>query len=274
MNEISQRVAIITGAASGIGRALARAMHAAGAKVALFDRQVDTVNELSEALGERALPVVVDMSDRAQVRAAVDEVIGAWGQIDYLFNNAGLGTIGPIRDYSDADWDALLHVNVLGASYAIQAVLPQMLKQGSGHLVNTGSFAGLVPTPGAAVYGASKAYLVGLSRALRAELHIDGIGVTTLCPGAVDTPLLQGGKFGRVVGQSEEQALKTATQFGAITADAFAGIVLRAVQKNKALIVLPRPWRFMWWLERMFPGSVVGTAMRRHFESTYGRWSA
>ena len=130
------------------------------------------------------------------------------GRIDYLFNNAGIGVGGEVDSYTLDDWNDVFDVNLRGVVHGIQAVYPIMIQQHSGHIVNTASMAGLVATPGPASYTATKHAVVAISKALRVEAERHGVQVSVLCPGAIRTPILTGGKYGRYNGVSDEQLLK------------------------------------------------------------------
>lgn len=251
-------VAFVTGAASGIGRALALACARAGNTVVVADRQVGlagkVVAEIEQA-GGSARVAELDVRDRAHFAAVVDEVIREAGQIDYLFNNAGIGVVGHASQYSEADWHDVLDVNLRGVCNGIASVYPQMIKQRSGHIVNIASLAGLVPLPLAASYTASKFAVVGLSRALRIEAAPHGVRVTAVCPAIVDTPLLTGGRYSRFNDDAGFlQRGRGAMHFVAIRPDKLASRVLRDVERNRALVVYPGWARLLWGLDRLSPG--------------------
>ena len=189
---LADRVAIVTGAGRGIGRAVAQALAREGAAVALAARTRAEVAAVAEAIrtaGGRALAVPTDVSQDAQVEALVDETVGQLGPVDILVNAAGVAAFGPVAGAKPADWDAMLAVNLRAVMVCCRAVLPSMLRRRSGTIVNVASVAASRPIAGAAAYAATKAGVVAWSRALAEELRGDGVRVGVISPGAVDTPL-------------------------------------------------------------------------------------
>jgi len=189
---LADRVAIVTGAGRGIGRAVAQALAREGAAVALAARTRAEVAAVAEAIrtaGGRALAVPTDVSQDAQVEALVDETVGQLGPVDILVNAAGVAAFGPVAGAKPADWDAMLAVNLRAVMVCCRAVLPSMLRRRSGTIVNVASVAASRPISGAAAYAATKAGVVAWSRALAEELRGDGVRVGVISPGAVDTPL-------------------------------------------------------------------------------------
>lgn len=251
------KVALVTGGASGIGRALGEELALRGVEVVLADRQGDLAEEVAEGIrreGGRATAALVDVRSHASLQELVRGTVSRAGRIDYFFNNAGIGVGGEIADYAIEDWDDVIDVNLRGVAYGIQAVYPVMIAQRSGHIVNTASMAGLVPAPEGS-YTATKYAVVGLSRALRVEARRHGIRVSVLCPGAVRTPILTGGKFGRikVPGLTEEKLREQWERFRPMDPREFARQALAQLDRDEAVIVVPRWWKPMWYLERLSP---------------------
>jgi NAD(P)-dependent dehydrogenase (short-subunit alcohol dehydrogenase family) len=254
----SGKVAILTGGASGIGAALGKQLAAQGAQVVLADRQVELAERVVSSIrdaGGRATAAELDVRNLAAMTAVVDDTVARLGAVDYFFNNAGIGVGGEMDVYEARDWDDVFDVNLRGVAYGIQAVYPRMIAQGSGHIVNTASMAGLVAAPGDGSYTATKHAVVGLSKALRLEARRHGVRVSALCPGAIKTPILTGGKFGRtnIDGLSEEQMLGLWAAVRPMDVDDFALKALRAVARNESIIVLPGWWKVAWYLERLSP---------------------
>lgn len=188
--KLDRKVAIITGASSGIGEATAIALAAEGAKVAIAARRADRLDALAkriETLGGQALPIVTDITDETQVAHLVKKTNAELGQIDILINNAGIGVLGAIDTGNTDDWRQAINVNVLGVLYATKAVLPLLKTQKSGHIVNISSVAGRTARAGVGVYNATKWGVNALSEALRQEVYQDNIRVTIIEPGLVDT---------------------------------------------------------------------------------------
>lgn len=251
-----KRVAIITGGASGIGRALARELGRQGTAVVVADRQAALAEEVAFAIersGGRAVAAELDVRDAERFASLIDETVDRWGRVDMLFNNAGIAVGGELADYTVEDWDDVLDVNVRGVCYGIQAVYPKMIAQRSGHIINTASMAGLVPaTEGS--YTASKYAVVGMSKALRIDAARFGVRVSVLCPGAIRTPILTGGHFGRVkYAASKEKIMSIWERMRPMDPDRFARRALEAIDANEAVIVLPRFWKVLWYLERISP---------------------
>ena len=185
------RVAVITGGASGIGRALALALAREGADVAVADvdeaGMAETVAAV-EALGRSGLAIRTDVADRASVLALADRVEVRFGAVDVLCNNAGVVVHGGLERATHQDWAWVMGVNLWGVVHGLEAFLPRMIARGAGgHVVNTASMAGLIASQGLGVYNTTKYAVVGLSETLAKDLRPYGIGVSVLCPMGVDT---------------------------------------------------------------------------------------
>ena len=188
------RVALVTGAARGIGRATAEQFAQHGARTALLDRDSQEVDAAAGAIrhaGADAMAIAADVADPAAVSRAVATCLDAWGRIDVLINNAGIHFARAVDAYSDEEIDRILSVNLKGALYAVRAALPA-LRETRGSIVSVSSMTGLVGQSHGAVYVATKGALVSLTKALALELAADGIRVNCVCPAGVDTPLMRG----------------------------------------------------------------------------------
>jgi 2-hydroxycyclohexanecarboxyl-CoA dehydrogenase len=188
---LAGKVVLVTGAARGIGAGIARAAAEAGARVALGDVAEAAVRETAGAIGERALPLAMDVSDARSVRAAVSETEARLGPIDVLVNNAGIDVIGPFIGSDEATWDRLWAVNLKGTLLATRAVLDGMIARERGRIVNLGSDAGRVGSSGEAVYSATKGGVIAFTKTLAREVARHGITVNCVCPGPTDTALLE-----------------------------------------------------------------------------------
>jgi NAD(P)-dependent dehydrogenase (short-subunit alcohol dehydrogenase family) len=258
---LAGRTALVTGAASGIGLALGAELIARGARVVLTDLDGDAVSrraaELDPGGNGRTRGVRLDVRDEDEFRSVVDEVTRREGAIDVLFNNAGISAGGPTHEFQGADWDRVVEVNLRGVINGILATYPAMIERGRGHIVNTASGAGLVAPPFVVAYAASKHAVVGLTLGLRPEAALHGVNVTVLCPGAVETPILDrptelSAPSPSFVGVSPREYLATIRQ-RPVSADVVASRALDGVVRNRAIVVAPRSAAVPWYLHRLSP---------------------
>jgi NAD(P)-dependent dehydrogenase (short-subunit alcohol dehydrogenase family) len=192
--EIHGQIAVVTGAASGIGRATATALAREGADLVLADVNDDRLEEVRKeitALGRKGVAVHTDVSKLQDIRNLFDRSIGELGRVDILMNNAGVHLVGPAERISIADWEWIVGTNLWGVVYGVNVFLPHMLERGTGHIVNTASMSGLIGAESSIPYVATKFAVVGMSECLAAYLRPKGIGVTVLCPGFVATNIVE-----------------------------------------------------------------------------------
>ncbi|RAV13892.1 short-chain dehydrogenase [Mycolicibacterium sp. GF69] len=251
--------AIVTGAGSGIGAALCRALVAAGAEVLCTDVDGDAADRTAAPLGGRARAARLDVTDAAAVQDAVDEVVSRTGRLDLMFNNAGIVWGGDTELLTLDQWNAIIDVNIRGVVHGIAATYPLMVRQGHGHIVNTASMAGLTAAGQVTSYVMTKHAVVGLSLALRSEAAARGIGVLAVCPAAVETPILDKGSVGGFVGRDYFLQAQGGKPYDA---DRLARDVLRAVEKNKPLLVKPRIAHAQWMFARLAPALMNRVSMR------------
>jgi NAD(P)-dependent dehydrogenase (short-subunit alcohol dehydrogenase family) len=196
MGKLSGKVAVVTGAASGIGRGIAVAFAAEGSDVAVVDiaEQDSAATVLAEisALGRKALFVRCDVSSEDEVRRMAGEVLGRFGRVDILVNNAGIFTQSLLADMPVADWDRVVGVNLRGTFLCTRMLIGQMLERGSGRVINIASQLGQIGGTEVAHYCASKAGVIGLTKALAREVAGSGVLVNAIAPGPIETPLLDG----------------------------------------------------------------------------------
>jgi NAD(P)-dependent dehydrogenase (short-subunit alcohol dehydrogenase family) len=250
--------AIVTGAGSGIGAALCRALVAAGAEVVCTDVDGDAAARTADPLGARSARL--DVTDAAAVQACVDEVVDRSGRLDLMFNNAGITWGGDTELLTLEQWNAIIDVNIRGVVHGVAAAYPLMVRQGHGHIVNTASMAGLAAAGQITSYVMSKHAVVGLSLALRSEAAGRGVGVLAVCPTAVETPILDKGALGGFVGRDFYRMGQRSSSFS--SADELAKDTLRAIERNKGLLVWPRQARTAWLFSRLAPGLLQRMSIR------------
>ncbi len=188
---LKDKVAVVTGASSGIGREIALTFAQQGAKVVLAARRGAKLQEVAREVlsrGGESLVVPTDVSQETQVRAMVGEALGEFGRVDILVNDAGMGHWGPVVDFKTEDWDEVFNVNAKGTFLCCREVLPTMIDQKRGRIINISSDAGKIPFAECSAYCAAKAAVIAFSRCLALEMLPHNIGVHVICPGYVDTP--------------------------------------------------------------------------------------
>lgn len=235
--EFAGKVAVVTGGASGIGRACALAFAQQGADVVIADlneqRMAATVDEIT-ALGRRGLGLKADVTKDGSVESLAADAIAAMGAVDLVMNNAGVVVAGPPEQIPAEDWEWIVQVNLLGPVRGVRAFLPHFLERGAGYFVNTASFAGLVAhNPLSIPYDMTKHGVVGLSAGLALYCRPHGIGVSVLCPGYVETNL---GENTRVTGVELAEGPQ-AVPDRVVTPDEVAGRVVAAVREERFLIL-------------------------------------
>jgi NADP-dependent 3-hydroxy acid dehydrogenase YdfG len=264
--KLLDRVVVVTGAGSGIGRATALAFARAGARVAACDLDRARLDELTRELGDRALVVErVDVADRAQMRGFADAVHARAPAADVVVNNAGVGLGGPFLATTLDDWDWLLGVNLRGVVHGCHFFVPKMVeRKAGGHVVNIASILGIYAAPSASAYVASKFAVRGLSQSLREELAPHGIGVTAICPGLIATAIMEDG---RIAGGTAEQKrnLTAAFRKGA-RPEKVAAAIVGAVTTNPAVRTVGNDAYVLAALSRLAPRALAklgGVVSRR-----------
>lgn len=202
LTDLTDKVVVVTGAGSGIGRATALAFAMEGARIVATDLHQDRLDSLTAELGASALLVrQVDVADRAAMAALAAAVHERVPAADVVVNNAGVSIGGPFLDTTLDDWDWLLGINLRGVVHGCHFFAPRMVERGTGHLVNIASILGIYAAPNVTAYGASKFAVLGFSQSLRTELAPHGVGVTAICPGMIDTRIVADGRMtGAVAG--------------------------------------------------------------------------
>ena len=192
MPRLLGKVAIVTGAASGIGKGTAELFAEHGARLALVDRDgdaLDTVRSRLAGVGAEVVAVPGDVARRETIASVVDSAVTSFGRIDVVFNNAGIMPSGDLLSFAEETWDEVLAVNVKSMYLMCKAVLPQMLARGSGSIINMSSVVAFLTEPGYEAYTSSKAGIIGLTKAVAVSYAEQGVRCNCICPGWVDTPM-------------------------------------------------------------------------------------
>lgn len=249
-------VAVVTGGASGLGRAICEELGRRGARVVVTDLDETGARAVAEAIvaaGGRATAAALDVRDAAAFERILDETIAAQGRLDYLFNNAGLAVAGEAQNLSPDHWRKVLDVNLGGLIQGATAAYSRMVRQGSGHIVNVASLAGLSGMALGAPYATSKFGAVGLSLTLRAEGADLGVKVSAVCPAYIQTNIFEAGLYAG----TDAKTVRSNIPFKFVAVDDAARAVLRGVERNQAVIVFPFYARVLWWLTRLHPALAV-----------------
>lgn len=267
-DHLAGRTAVVTGAGSGIGRAIARLLAQRGATVHAVDldgASAEAVTAEIRAAGGDAVAHTVDVADAGQVAALADTVFAA-GPLDLLFNNAGIGHAGALVETTLEDWRRLIDVNLMGVVHGLDAFLGRLLAQHRpAHIVNTASMAGLVPAAGLGAYSATKAAVVGLTEALDIELIGTPVRVSVLCPGVIDTAIIGTSTMRGAYADSRARTAAFYAKRGT-SPDVVARQALAAVASGRRIVPTPR-YQVVphWLLKRVFPraGRAVSVATFR-----------
>lgn len=258
--ELNGKVAFITGGASGIGLALGTEMGRHGAKIVLADHNADELRAASEQLiadGLDVATVELDVTDRDAFAEALTDAIVTHGRVDLLVNSAGISMGGPTHELTGQHWDKVIDVNLGGVINGVLAAYPHMIEAGQGRIVNIASAAGLVAPPFVVPYATSKQAVVGLSLALGPEAASHGVSISAVCPGPVDTPILDQLPSTELPPTATApvtgRAYLTAVGQSPVDVDKFATTALRRIVRGDPLIVLPAQTRALWLANRISP---------------------
>jgi 3-oxoacyl-[acyl-carrier protein] reductase len=251
MRFIRGRKAIVTGAASGIGRAIALALAAEGADLFLIDRDAAslaiTAAEAEKHGGETRL-AVCDLAVVTEIAAVVAGIQAAWSEIHILINCAGVASYGPFHLTDDETWQKIMAVNLLAPMHLIHALLPNLFVAEEAHILNVCSIAGLVPAPRMSAYQASKYGLVGFTLALRNDYQRDSFGITALCPGFVRTPMLTG-----PTDPEARRKIPLVRNLMSTSPEVVAKRAISAIRYGEGLVIITPGARLVWWIGRAFP---------------------
>lgn len=249
-------VAVVTGGASGLGKAICEELGRRGAFVVVTDVQEDGARAVAQgivAAGGRASGAALDVRDAAAFERLLDETISPHGRLDYLFNNAGIAAAGEAQSLPLDVWRRVIDINLWGVIHGAMAGYSRMVRQGSGHIVNVASLAGIGGMALGIPYATSKFGVVGLSLTLRSEGADLGVKVSAVCPAYIQTRIFENGTY---VGTSQK-GIESLIPFKYVDVDVAARKVLRGVEKNKPMIVFPFYARLLWWLTRLNPENAV-----------------
>ncbi len=253
MTDFTDKIVIITGASTGIGRATAIAFARAGARVALAARSADALHQLADELGgpERAIAIPTDVSDSVRCGRLIDRTVAHFGGLDILVNNAGMVVSGMFEHLQPEDMERQYAVNFFGAVHCARAALPH-LKASRGVILNISSVAGLIGTPTASAYSSSKAALNAWSRALWVELRPYGVGVVTVCPYFTSGVKLAEKGILRE-GSLHSTPRKPRRAPGTQTTEQVARAILKAAHRRPRIVVLSPVGKLVWLIDRLFP---------------------
>ncbi len=255
MYKLDSKKVVITGAGSGLGRALSLALAAKGCRIGIADINEETAHKTLEMVRERGGDGEVyrlDVSKPEEVEAMAEHFFQSWGAVDVLVNNAGVVSVGFVGDIPLEDWHWVFGVNFWGMLYGCHAFIPRMKAQGGGYIVNVASAAGLLTLPEMAPYNTTKAAVIALSETLRSELAPSKIGVTVVCPMFFNTNLLDNMRY---TDDFEVEFSRTTFEHARMV----AASVVRAVERRLLYVVPQFSGKLFWFLKRMRPGIYHGT---------------
>lgn len=261
MRQLKGQRILVTGAGSGLGRAIALAFAAKGWQVACSDRNAETAAQTLgeiEANGGKGLAFALDVTSEESFVSAAALLQREWNGIDVLINNAGVATAGTVAESPIEQWRWVLDINLLGCVRGARAFIPQLTAQQGGHIVNVASFAGIANPPALASYNVAKAAVISLSETLRFEMHALGIGVSVACPSFFKTALLDTSSASAPGGQANaapqmERIVHRLMEKAAVTAEDVAADILAAVEKNRFMVMTHPDARQRALLKRLLP---------------------
>jgi NAD(P)-dependent dehydrogenase (short-subunit alcohol dehydrogenase family) len=252
LNIFTDKTAVVTGGASGLGYSLCWELAALGAKVVVTDINKDGARKTAENINNAkgtATAVYLDVADSKAVRTTLMNVADQYGSLDYMFNNAGIAVGAEAYDLNEKIWDNAIAINLMGVAYGSTEAYKIMRKQGRGHIINISSLAGLIGYPTALPYATAKSGIIGLSLSLHYEAKAQGINVTVVCPGFVKTRLLDDA----TVINADNKDVVPKIPFKMMEPKAAAQKILQGISQHKKIMIFPFYARLLWWLYRIHP---------------------
>ncbi|MBA4210411.1 MAG: acetoin dehydrogenase [Parvibaculum sp.] len=267
MTDIKGKLAIVTGAASGIGRATAIELAKRGARLAISDLDRTGLAETAqriEALGGKAATYLLDVADRDAVYAFAQDIESVHGGADIVINNAGVAQIARVEELTYEDFEWVMNIDFWGMVYGTKAFLPQLQAKGAGHIVNVSSLFGLVAVPSQAAYNSAKFAIRGFTEALRHEMKGTDIAVSCVHPGGIKTNIVRNARFLQSTQATvREEAASGFDRLARTTPERAGEVIVRGIEKNKPRILIGADAKIIDWLQRLMPASYGKIMFRR-----------